>query len=432
MGILRGIISSSTTRNVAKLLSANVVAQVIGLIVYPILTRIYAPEDFGLLNLFLSIGNILVIIATAEYQYAIVLPKEEKDAVSVLHIGVILLLLTTLFTSISICWSEEIAMLFKSPALAEYYIWLPLFVLLYGLWNLLSYWYIRQKMYMRISGYQMSQSVLLAGAKTSFGYAGFLEGGLIYSTILAPFISIVLSVTLAFKKCIIPLVHVDISRIAKMTKHYRNFPLFTLPRSVINILSAQLPILLLTPTFGAELIGLWSMALVLGFVPINMITKAFYQVLYQHTTNCVNQQQSIAKIFKRFTLWCSIIAAPLFIGLYFIIPDLSAWLLGDVWYVSGEYIRWMLPWLFCSLLTMSTNFLSDVFFKQKVGLYFEILLVTLRVIGLAIGIYYGSFVIAIAAYSIGSAIAIIAQWIWLITLVRKYENTLPITIQSND
>ena len=59
-------------RNVAKLLSANVVAQVIGLLVYPILTRMYTPEDFGLMNLFVSIGSVLVILATAEYYYAIV------------------------------------------------------------------------------------------------------------------------------------------------------------------------------------------------------------------------------------------------------------------------------------------------------------------------------------------------------------------------
>ena len=79
MSILH-LIKSSGVRNFTKLLSANVVAQVIGLVVYPILTRMYAPEDFGLLNLFMSIGGVLAILSTAEYYYAIVLPKEEKDA----------------------------------------------------------------------------------------------------------------------------------------------------------------------------------------------------------------------------------------------------------------------------------------------------------------------------------------------------------------
>ena len=66
MGKLRDIISSKQVQNVGKLLSANVVAQVIGLVVYPILSRMYAPEDFGLLNLFLSIGNVLVVEESPE------------------------------------------------------------------------------------------------------------------------------------------------------------------------------------------------------------------------------------------------------------------------------------------------------------------------------------------------------------------------------
>ena len=166
------------------------------------------------------------------------------------------------------------------------------------------------------------------------------------------------------------------------------------------------------------------MSLLLGFVPINMLTKAFYQVLYQHTAERVHNHQSISATFRQFTRCCTAIIIPMFMGLYWILPDLSAWLLGEVWYDAGEYIRWMLPWLFCTLITASIGFLSDVFFQQKVGLYFEIALAVMRITGLAIGIYYNDFVVAIAAYSIGSAIAIASQWIWLTTLVRKYERSI--------
>ena len=70
---------STGIKNFSKLLSANIIAQIIGLIVYPILTRIYTPEDFGLLNLFLSISGVLVILSTAEYYNAIVHGVTKKD-----------------------------------------------------------------------------------------------------------------------------------------------------------------------------------------------------------------------------------------------------------------------------------------------------------------------------------------------------------------
>ena len=90
---LRSIVKSSGVRNFTKLLSANVVAQVIGLVVYPILTRMYAPEDFGLMNLFLSISGILVILSTAEYYNAIVLPKKDTEGIWVAYLCTCILLL---------------------------------------------------------------------------------------------------------------------------------------------------------------------------------------------------------------------------------------------------------------------------------------------------------------------------------------------------
>ena len=102
-------------------------------------------------------------------------------------------------------------------------------------------------------------------------------------------------------------------------------------------------------------------------------------------------------------------------------PQLTSWLLGDAWYVSGEYVRWMLPWLWLSLLTGSLCFLSDVFMQQKVGLWFEILLAVCRILGLLLGIWCQSFLVAVAAYAVGTAIAVAAQLIWLMALAAKYD-----------
>ena len=120
----------------------------------------------------------------------------------------------------------------------------------------------------------------------------------------------------------------------------------------------------------------------------------------------------------------SAVIIPLFVGMALVLPALSAWLLGEEWRVVGEYIRWMLPWLYFSLLVGSTCYLSDVFMQQKKGLLFEILLAICRVVGLCVGIVTKDFMVAIAAYSIGTAIAVFAQFVWLASLVRCYDNSL--------
>jgi O-antigen/teichoic acid export membrane protein len=188
--------------------------------------------------------------------------------------------------------------------------------------------------------------------------------------------------------------------------------------------AGQMPILLLTPFFGAKAVGYLSIAILLGYTPIGTVTRAIYQVLYQYTMERVHQSKSIGDIFRRFLLGASVVIVPVFIGLWYVLPDLTAWLLGDEWRVSGEYIRWLLPWLYTSLLSCSINYLFDVFAQQKWGLVFEVLLAVMRVAGLIIGVVANDFLLAVACYSIATMIALLIQIVWMMAQVRQYDRTL--------
>ena len=53
-----------------------------------------------------------------------------------------------------------------------------------------------------------------------------------------------------------------------------------------------------------------------------------------------------------------------------------------------------------------------------------LLLAVLRINGLLAGVLTNNFNVAIIGYAIGSAIAIFAQYIWLYSLVRKYDSNI--------
>ena len=413
--------SSPSVRNVGKLLSANVIAQAIGLLVYPILTRLYSPEDFGLFSLFISIGGVLILLAGMDWFNAIVLPKTDEEARPIVHISLLSILALTVLLFALFPLAPYVADVFKAPQLASYYWLLPIYVCLVSVWNALNYWYIRRKVYGRISGYQISQSLFSAGYKVGFGWLGFLQGGLIFSSILSPFCSLVISIALSAKQHLKILFPWSLQACMEAAKRYNNFPKFSLPHSLINNIAGQLPVLLLTPFFSMREVGFWSMALLLAYAPINTITRAIYQVFYQKTTELVNARKPIAHLFRRFSKWTVLITCVIFAGLWFVLPDLTQWLLRSEWRVVGEYIRWLLPWLVCNILFTSTNFLFDIFGKQKAGLYFEILLAVLRFGGLLIGIFMHSFELAIIGFSIGSALGNILPFLWTMSLVYKYE-----------
>ena len=416
--------SLSLLRNIGKLLTANVIAQAIGLLVYPVLTRLYAPEDFGLLNLFVSIGGVLVILSTMEWNKAVVLPKREAEARALTHLSLISIGIWTILIVLTIPFAKPIAGIFNSPELTSYYWLIPVYVSLVGVWNILNYWFIRRQEYNSISRFMVGQSLFSVSYTYGFGFCGCLGGGLIYSTILSTLCSLIITIMLSAKRRLHYLCAWDGNACRQVAITYRNFPKYSLPHSLINNIAGQLPVLLLTPFFGTRLVGFWGMAILLSFAPINMMTNVLHQVLYPKTTDYVYAGCSIASFYRRFTLLSISVIVPLFIVLWFVLPWFTQWLLGSEWCVTGQYIRWMLPWLLCMFLCASTGYLFDIFSKQKHGLYFEIIIAIARLAGLVIGIYFHNFTLAIACYAIASAVINGIQYFWLMRLVKKYEDSL--------
>ena len=421
---IRNIIHTDAAKNSAKLLSATIVAQAIGLIIYPALTRLYSPEDFGLFNLFSSIGGILVLLATAEYQYAIVLPKRDKDAIALFQTGSFIALVVIAFIALTIPFRHNIANLFNTPELADWYFLLPLFVAGSAFWNLLNYWLTRKKQFSNISIYQLSQSIINSGTKYFFGISGFLAGGLIVSSVVGCIASFIISLTMALRKYAIQFTHISVSRCKYVANKYANFPKFSLVRALVNQFFGQIPVLLLTPVFGTSSIGYWSMAVLLAFTPVNMISRSVYQVLFQKMNHDTQSQRPLTAFYKKLVIYTLLIASAGSCILYPFLPTLTQWLLGDTWDTTGIYIRYMLPWLTFSLIVASTGFIPDLFFKQRTGLFFEILLATTRLIGVLIGIFAHNFTVAIAGYAFGSAIVTCTQLGWFWILIKRYDRKI--------
>ena len=81
---------SEFSKNVLTLMTGTTIAQAIPIAISPILTRIYTPEDFGVLALFVAITTIFGTIANGRYELAIMLPKKDEDAINIFALGFII------------------------------------------------------------------------------------------------------------------------------------------------------------------------------------------------------------------------------------------------------------------------------------------------------------------------------------------------------
>lgn len=70
----------SAARDIATLTTGTAIAQFIGVISMPLLSRLYAPSDFGLLAVFVAASSIAATLITLRYETSILVLKEDSEA----------------------------------------------------------------------------------------------------------------------------------------------------------------------------------------------------------------------------------------------------------------------------------------------------------------------------------------------------------------
>ena len=89
--------------NTLKLVAGAGIGQALTLIISPILTRLYTPSEFGVYTFFISIVGGAALVATLRYEMAIILQKDEKQAINMASLSLFISFCVCCFLLLSIC-----------------------------------------------------------------------------------------------------------------------------------------------------------------------------------------------------------------------------------------------------------------------------------------------------------------------------------------
>ena len=186
------ILKNEFYRNVATLLSGSAIAQAIPILIMPILTRIYPTEIFGIFFIYSSIILVLTIISTLEYELAIVLPEKDEDAINVFVLSIMVSFIISLFILAGILlFFDSITQLLGDKNIGRWLYFIPLSVLLVGIYQAFNFWNNRKKRYKIISYSRISKTTTSGSVQLSSGLTGFTGIGLITGLISGQFVAVV-------------------------------------------------------------------------------------------------------------------------------------------------------------------------------------------------------------------------------------------------
>ncbi|MGD0534053.1 MAG: oligosaccharide flippase family protein [Methanoregula sp.] len=319
--------------------SGTVISQALGLVFLPLITRIYPPLIYGTLAVFISLITILVDGSAFRYELAIPLPEKDEDAVYLLILSLsIVSILTFILFWILVISGDFLAGIFHFEFMKSYY-WLFCFGFFgISVYNILIYFAIRSKDYVKITHTKISQSVSGAISKIILGILSFGSFGLICGEVIGRMAGIVTLGRTVLPKMWQSIKNFNIDKLKSIAKQYKRFPIFSMPASFINEMALQAPVVLLSIIFGFQVVGLYSLSYTILVAPVSFISSSMAQVFFGETSDLLRQKSDgILVQYLKTTRKLFLFGAPIILVGAVISPLLFPFIFGSAWKGAGIF-----------------------------------------------------------------------------------------------
>ena len=402
-------------RSVSILAGGTALAQGLGILVAPILTRLYSPDQFGILATFAALLAIVSVVSTLRYEFAIPLPASDLEAAHVLGLSLLAVVLTALLTSVLLLfWGDTLAVQLGLPVMAPYLWLLPIGILLAGSYEALIYWAIRLRAFPLIARTKFYQVFTLFAVQL----AGFSLGslGLLLGHMAGHGAGALSMVSLVARERWSLIRQLRLSELRRLAYRYRRFPLFSTWSGGFNTLSSHVPPLLLVALFNPAAAGLYALSHRVLAMPMSMVGQAVSDAFFSEAAEAHRNGRLPGLTLSIYEKLVQIAMPPAFL-LMLIGPELFALVFGPEWRMGGEFAQWMAPWLLFQFISSPLSLLFDVLERQPEEMIFQLTLLVSRVTALLLGSWWiGDLTWTVALFALTSAICYFGKLVWLFML----------------
>lgn len=361
--------SGSFFANVAILAGGTAFAQGLSVLLAPVLTRLYSPDDFGVMTVYVSLLGMVTIVASLSYQLAIPLPEDDTTAADVLALALLLTLgISGAVLVLVLLWGGQLATLVNAPKLTPYLWMLPVGLVLGGIYQALNYWAVRRKAFFRVSRTRVNQSLSGAVSQVVLGLLNIKPLGLLVGTAIGQSAGSVTLGTLAWRQDREALRGISWAGICQVASRYRRFPFMASPAGLLNTAALTLPGLFLSAYYGSTAAGHFGLTLRVMGVPLALVGVAVSQVFLAEVSRTVRDAPQetyglLMRTVRRLGLMAVGIAALGALG-----PWVFGPLFGSQWREAGVYFLVMTPAACAQFVVSPISILALVMERQDLQL----------------------------------------------------------------
>ena len=358
-------VKSEYARNVLTLVSGTSIAQAIPVAVTPILTRIYTPAEFGLFAVYMASISIGAMIATGRLEMAVLIARKDSEALQLAATSLVISgVISLLALAAIVVWGEQVAALSGQPGLENWLYVVPFSIFLFSVYKVLLHWLNRKKQYPLMSRSRIAQGGSVSALQMVVGLVAKIPAGLALADCLGRLVALLLIFRRV--KATIKLPQFKRARQYALVRRYRKFPFLGSPASLLNILSLQLPYVIIPAIFTSAVAGMYFLVFRVLMMPIALIGESMMEVFRNRAMENLKEHGTCRPVFKKTLLSLIVIGLPPALLLILFGQEIFAFVFGEDWREAGFYASILAPMALFRLVCAPLS--GVLFIREKLKL----------------------------------------------------------------
>jgi O-antigen/teichoic acid export membrane protein len=387
-------------RATMTLLAAGSAAQALPLLLAPLLTRLYAPQEFGVYHLFAAVAANIAVVACLRYEFALPMARDDAEAHTLRTLCLRLLLIMFVVTALVGCiWTLAVAALWP--------LWLPWVVLMLGAVSVATLQATRERRFRPMAFARVLQHGGGAAMQAVFGWLHAGVAGLIAGLALGTLAAVaVLRLPMSGSW------RVSRERLFDVARAHRDFPLLNTPHAFLGALQDTVSIALVAALAGPAAAGAWGLCMRVLKAPATLVGGALAQALYPHLAAEARGATLAGRAaVARAMLVLALLALPFVLLLWWVAPPMFVWAFGERWADAGDLARALALYIGVHFVASPMGVVTMAWKAQAFALRLALVGQALFVVALAVGLALGG--LTLGGWLVSAVMALYFGWYFL-------------------
>ena len=342
------------------------------------LTKLYNPSEFGKYAVVFGIVSILGKISSFRYEMTILLPNKKDISQLSIRLPFVISCLMNIF------YFVIIFILFMFKYIEIYWFILPIVVISNSLINIAKFIQNKNQDYYTIAGIRILVTLLFTISALLFSKVNIFGNGLLIAMVISNLLPALYLLFKDFKKSN---VYTDLFRIRRLifwAIKNKKFLTYSTPAVLLNSLSSQAPIFLLSFFVGESAAGYYSMVQRVIMAPVTLVSSSINNVYMKLIAFKISNQQEIFYFTK--SLIKKIFFPSILLSIIMVISfnlKILEKLFGKEW-VGIDFLAFaMVPTFLFGFVSKAISSFS-ILKRNELGLLYQIILLVLVTLAISL------------------------------------------------